>query len=149
MKLTLLALIALVPFCGATAAGVAVNPQAFLESIQGNYEIDLAGGHTPAKENNQAEVFADTEEGVLVLPFCGSNGLCDPGYVNLAYPTTTVEREDLGADHYRFELRAQFSAKTYRYTWEYEAGRITFTNYQYLQGNQTTQLTHVLHKVSH
>ena len=40
-------------------------------------------------------LFVDTDEGILTLPFCGSNGLCDPGYVNLTYTKTEADREEL------------------------------------------------------
>ncbi len=125
-----------------------VDAKAFLESVQGAYQIDSAGGHVPAPENNQAEVFADVDEGILTMPFCGTNGLCDPGYVDLSYSRTTADRVDFGPDHYVVEFNTSFGAKKYRYTWENESGRVTFTNYQYLLGTQVTQLQHILHKVA-
>lgn len=130
------------------AAGSPVDTRKFVESIQGTYQIDLAGGQKPHEENSQADVTADTTEGIFTMPFCGSNGLCDPGYIDFGYPATQVLREDLGINHYLFTLNTVVSGKTQRYTWEFNAGVVTFTNYQYRIGSQVTQLQHVLRKIA-
>ena len=149
MKQVFWLFLALIPIYNLKAA---VSPlpgdvRSFVESIQGTYQIDWAGGHQPAPDNNQAEVFADATAGVLVMPYCGANGLCDPGYLDLIYGKTEIERHQVTADHYRVEIRTWIGAKEYRYTWADEGGRITFTNYAYLVGGQLTSLQHSLHRV--
>jgi hypothetical protein len=148
MKLPLMLLALVVGYSyPASGASYSVDARLFVEQVQGNYEIDSAGGHKPTQDNNQAEVFADTEEGILTMPYCGTSGLCDPGYINLSYVETRAEREDLGAGHFRVDLTTKVGGKSYRYSWEQEPARVTFTNYQYLVGTQVTELKHVLHKV--
>ncbi len=130
------------------AAGAPIDALQFIDRIQGTYQIDMAGGHIPTSQNNQAEVYADTEEGILTLPFCGTSGLCDPGYIEFTYAKTQATREELAPDHFVVELVTQYGAKTYRYTWESKAAQVTFTNYQYLVAGKVTQLVHQIHKVS-
>jgi hypothetical protein len=132
----------------AVARGVPVDAHQFVESIQGSYEIELAGGSKPKEENKAADVYADAEEGILTLPFCATNsGLCDPGYISLAYPDTQVERETLSGGVTRYQVSNTINGKVYRYTWEVNLGRVTFTNHQYVLGNQVTTLQHVLRKL--
>ncbi len=129
----------------ATYAATTLDTKAFIDSIQGTYLIEEVGGHPPKPDNSLADVYADTDEGVLTLPYCPSGGFCDPGYIFLSYANTTTTEATLsdGSVQVTFEVNDGSGKK---YSWTSANGKVSFFNPNYKVNGAATPLTHQLTK---
>lgn len=124
--------------------GTLVDSAEFFKREAGAYRIESVGGEAPHDGNDLADVADGGSEANLTFPYCpNAGGLCDPGYLDLAYSDTKVYKKEIAPTHVIFTIQAG----TRKYTWENRDGRVHFRNYQYqLASGQVIVLTHVMHK---
>jgi hypothetical protein len=125
-------------------AKVAVDPRQWAAQQQSPYCVDKADGLPPKPENALADVFADTSEFVLTMPFCPEGGSCDPGYLYFPYEKTQVWRETLTDGSVQDSLtQPGISAP---FTWTERGGVVTFINPEYKDLGTPRPLEHVLRR---
>jgi hypothetical protein len=132
-------------FVGSSVLGQNVSAESFILSIQGQYRITQINGDKPKDANSLADIYADDTEGALTMPYCGADGICDPGYIFVSYQDAVVTETLLRSGVRRFRIDA--SGATY-YWDELGAGQFRFINpsYQPLSG-APFELVHDLEKI--
>ncbi len=143
MAQSILFLVILLSLQGAYA-GVAVDPREWAAERQSTYCVETADGVQPKPENALADVFADSSEFILTMPFCPAGGSCDPGYLYFPYAQTQVWRETL-ADGSVQDSLTQGGVPT-RFTWTERAGTVAFLNPEYNDLGTIRPLEHVLRR---
>jgi len=130
------------------APGDMVTATPFLTSLQGNYDISLAGGARPIETDAKAEVdtTSDPKETAFYFPYCTPAG-CDLGYAGFPYVGTNIFHENLGTNHDIYTLLKYSSTnQLLHYSWEVNNGTITYANHQYQLTGKTVCLEHVVKK---
>jgi len=123
-----------------------IDAKAFIQSIQGQYNIELFGGEKPV--NPEIANVADSDTGAdLAMPYCpSSSGSCDPGYLTFKYSDTVVTREVSG-NMIVFAIKVTESGNVARYQWEQLPTKSRFLNFQYkFESGAVGTLEHVLIK---
>lgn len=125
-------------------AEVAVDPKEWATQQQSAYCVEKADGVAPKPENALADVFADSDEFILTMPFCPEGGSCDPGYLYFGYASTQILRETLPDGSIQDTLTQTATGSTF--TWTERAGTIAFLNPQYNDLGNLRPLEHVLRR---
>ncbi|NBX83340.1 hypothetical protein EBQ90_09675 [bacterium] len=55
-------------------AAETMDPLQFFEKVRGNYVILIAGSQVPKEDNKLGYVTVESEEGLIVLPYCHKTG---------------------------------------------------------------------------
>lgn len=147
MKKNFLTVIA---FCFAVSQSYAitvVDPKDWVKQHEGDYRIQKAGGAAPKEENSIANVFADTEEGVLTMPFCRAGEPCHVGYLFLPYNETQISEEVLTSGETRSTIQVKDAARTLTYTWTQKGEKALFHNPHFVLDSKAVTMEHDLVKV--
>ena len=112
-------------FVSSSILGQSVSAESFILSIQGQYEIRMINNEKPKDPNGLADIYADDTEGAFTMPYCGSDGVCDPGYIFVSYQDAVVTETLLRSGVRRFRIDANGAT----YYWDdLGAGLYRFTN---------------------
>jgi len=128
--------------------GDKLDPKVFMERIQGEYVIELAGGSKPKPDIKTAivDLEGDPTEGAIHVPYCPSSGPCDGGYQSFPYDSTRVFQR-ITEDSNLYVILKGSGTKTIYYSWEDKQGIITFRNFQYriFGSEENVCLEHVMY----
>ncbi len=122
-------------------AGV-VDTKDWIKAHEGDYRIEKAGGMPPKGENALANVYADTDEGVLTMPFCREGETCNVGYLFLAYDKTKITERTLAAGGTRTTIEVQDAKGDRTYTWTETSGTFKFSNPHFVLDGKVITMEH-------
>lgn len=123
-----------------------INPQAFFESIKGDYHIDAVTEAALEGRIDKANISMDPElpnTAIVSMPYCVAGGACFDSGNLFDYSQTKITQKEIT---YSIELTS--GAKKLAYEWTVGSdGHASFKNLQFIgPSGKPSKLTHALKK---
>jgi len=113
-------------------AAETMDPLQFFEKVRGNYVILIAGTQVPKEDNKLGYVTVESEEGLIVLPYCHkTGGVCDPGFRSFPTHQTEIIVESYEPNDTQYTLTVTDADGSRKYVWEERNGVIHFLDESY------------------
>ena len=132
-------------------AGIALGqnpePKEFFTALQGEYKILRLNGEVPKEEDSAGDVYVDTDETVLTMPYCEPGVGCLGGYIYFPYNKTSIQKSQNTDGSVLYKIAVTGPDGVVAYSWEVHPSSSIFTHPRFRLSNGTfIQLTYELTK---